>query len=173
MKAQYWLILALGLALTASMYRTCNTENQSLKLQSNNETLQAEIANLNQGIKANEIIVETLYVDKWHAANKSEAKIAEVRALDKPQQDSLNRLLYPTVDSANLTYYHCIAAREQLALSDSIITIKDTIIGSLQLVSLKKDTIISNNAKELRKEEKKANRWMLIAIVAAFLNFTH
>ncbi len=116
--------------------------------------LLTDIAALEDKVRSNKHIVDTLYVQKVSIQTKYRDRIRLISQLDSVQHDSLFGLIYPSKDSANKTFYHYNHASEQLALSDSIITIKDSIIVDLTTISFKKDTIIAIKDKVIDSKDK-------------------
>ena len=173
MKPIHWFVLGLIVALCASLLYTCNTSNQVVKLQSDNETLHVANQNLMNDVRVRESKVDTLYIEKEKVRTQYRDKIKYIETLVPEQIDSAFEATYPNKDSAVKTYYHCLEARTQLSLSDSIIAEKDTIILSLKTISLNKDTIITNKDKQISLEKKNTTKWKIISAVGWLLNLAH
>ena len=134
------------------------------------EPVKIDLFKEKQAIQTNEAKVETLYVTKERTRTKYETIIRNVYQLDSAAQDSLFKLIYPSIDSANATYYHALHEREQRKLSDSIIIIQDSTISTFKVVTAKQDTAIQDLQNQNNKLTKKVRFWQGVSAVLGALN---
>lgn len=169
MKTQTALILALLFALFSLLYYTCGKEKQLnehtailAKINAENESLRRSIRNQNKE-------VDTLYIERGNVKKRYDKKIREIKTLDSAQHDSLFGLIYPSKDSANATYYHYLSAREQLEITDSIVSRQDTIITHLERITSNQEQAISEQQKEIKTEKRKVFVWKAATVGALLL----
>jgi len=163
-KIQLCCIIAILLLIILLLgWRDGQKENDNLKLQSDNETLQIKALNLISEVESNEKRVDTVYTEKLKIKRIYEDSIVYLNTLDSSQHDSLFNTLYPSKDSANRTYYRYNDAKIQLKLDSNIIKFKDSNIFDLKNVIQINDTIhrndsliLFNTVKQAKKDIRKA-----------------
>lgn len=149
--------LAIVVFLVMMLIGVCNRRPQSTQTEDPRiELMQKKIDSLTYLVNHAEVRVDTFYAQKAEVKKKAKAKVAEIALLNPEQKDSLFKLIYPTIDSANATYYWCIESRQQEALSDSIIVQKDTIIFALKEQKVLSDSTAGIYKSERDKARKKA-----------------
>jgi hypothetical protein len=156
----YFLFL-LSIAVVAIVLLCFKVFNLSHELgheQRISSVLLTDISALQDSIRSNKHIVDTLYLQKVSIQVKYRDKIVLISQLDSVQHDSLFGLIYPSKDSANRTFYHYQHASEQLVLSDSIIVVKDSIISDLETIISNKDTLLIQANKDLANEKKSTKK---------------
>jgi hypothetical protein len=151
-------IIILLIALIFSTFNGCETDNEYLKIQSDNETLKAEKDNLLKSAGEKMVIHDSIYLDRVKVKHHYINIIDSVRVIDSIGQVELNKLLYPTVDSANLTYFHYLSAREQLGLMDSLYVIDSLTILDLSKVIQKDSAIHANDSLNLSDARKQGTK---------------
>jgi hypothetical protein len=151
-------IIILLIALIFSTFNGCETDNEYLKIQSDNETLKAEKDNLLKSAGEKMVIHDSIYLDRVKVKHHYINIIDSVRVIDSTGQVELNKLLYPTVDSANLTYFHYLSAREQLGLMDSLYVIDSLTILDLSKVIQKDSAIHANDSLMLSDARKQGTK---------------
>lgn len=95
-----------------------------------------------EAAKELEPIHDIVYRDRFKVKHHYDTIIKEVLALDTSSKLVLFRQLYPSIDSANVTYYHAKSAIEQLSKMDSLYVVDSLIIGHLKSANKSCDTII-------------------------------
>lgn len=113
------------------------------------EVMQKKIDSLSYVVEHAEARVDTFYAQRVEIRKKTKAKVAEIAKLKPQQKDSLFKLLYPTIDSANATYFWCLDARAQEAKADS--TIKEQ---KIIIVAVKEQKELSDSTAGIYKDER-------------------
>lgn len=169
MKTQTALILALSFALCSLLYYTCGKEKQLNERTAVLAKINAENESLRDSIGHQKKEVDTLYLERTKVQTKYQTIIQQIKTLDSAQHDSLFGLIYPSKDSANATYYHYLSAREQLIITDSIVSRQDTIITHLERITSNQEQAISEQQKEINTEKRKVFIWKAATVGALLL----
>jgi len=147
MKNTVIILSALLLICILLQLKQCGTQPETTTYKAEKERLSKQVDSLLSKVEASEHKVDSLKSKKDSVRTVYKDRIRIIHTLTPEQQDSLFKLNFPSVDSANLTIEHLKECRIQLTLSDSIITAQDTIIVDLKaLIAIKdKDVVLESS----------------------------
>src|SRR6478609_8722842 len=165
MKPLTIILSALLLVCILLQLKQCSTQPESTTYKAEKELLTKQVDSLLSKVEASEQKVDSLKAKKDSVRTVYKERIRIIHTLAPEQQDSLFKLNFPSVDSANLTIEHLKECRIQLALSDSIITVQDTVIVDLKAVIALKDKEVTLESSRADNAEKQGK----IKAVKAFL----
>jgi len=156
---------ALLLVCILLQLKQCSNQPETTTYKAEKELLSKQVDSLLSKVEASEHKVDSLKSKKDSIRTVYKEQIRIIHTLTPEQQDSLFKLNFPSVDSANLTIEHLKECRIQLTLSDSTITAQDTIIVDLRAVIALKDKEVALESNRADSAEKQGK----IKAVKAFL----
>lgn len=168
-----WIITGMGIFILFLCYEIGRNEKQSKESDTYITRLENDRTNALKNASNYEVIHDTVYAERDRIKTKYIHITDSIRVQDSSFHADLFRLIYPTIDSANLTYFHLKSAREQLFVMDSVHTIDSLTKRELRLANAKADTMIDGLTKQVSAEQKRVKLWKSIAGLAAIANLIH